>query len=191
MKSIKGTQTEKNLMHSYVGESQARMRYTFFASKAKSEGFVQIADIFSETADQEKEHGKRFFKFLEGGMLEVFGAFPAGVIGTTAENLKAAAEGEHGEWALDYPKFADIADREGFPEIATVFRNVAVAEKQHEKRYLGLLADRLSRMRAPASALRTARRKLVISRSAGEKNGGLVNWSTGGLVKCDFCQRQK
>ncbi len=141
MKSIKGTQTEKNLMHSYVGESQARMRYTFFASKAKSEGFVQIADIFSETADQEKEHGKRFFKFLEGGMLEVFGAFPAGVIGTTAENLKAAAEGEHGEWALDYPKFADIADQEGFPEIATVFRNVAVAEKQHEKRYLGLLAN--------------------------------------------------
>lgn len=141
MKSIKGTQTEKNLVHSFAGESQARMRYTYFASKAKKDGFVQIADIFEETANQEKEHAKRFFKFLEGGNVEVFGAFPAGVIGSTEENLKAAAAGEHAEWEADYPAFADIADKEGFPEIAAVFRNVAVAEKQHEKRYLGLLAN--------------------------------------------------
>lgn len=141
MKSVKGTQTEKNLIHAFAGESQARMRYTYFASQAKKDGYVQIADIFEETANQEKEHAKRFFKFLEGGKLEVFGAFPAGVIGTTAENLKAAAEGEHEEWALDYPSFAETALKEGFPEIAAVFRNVSIAEKQHEKRYLGLLAN--------------------------------------------------
>ncbi len=141
MKSLKGTQTEKNLIHAFAGESQARMRYTYFASKAKKDGFVQIADIFEETANQEKEHAKRFFKFLEGGMVEVSGKFPAGVIGSTAENLKAAAAGEHEEWSADYPAFADIAAQEGFPEIAAVFRNVAVAEKQHEKRYLGLLAN--------------------------------------------------
>ncbi|HIV04454.1 MAG TPA: rubrerythrin family protein [Candidatus Spyradosoma merdigallinarum] len=141
MKSLKGTQTEKNLIHAFAGESQARMRYTYFASKAKKDGFVQIADIFEETANQEKEHAKRFFKFLEGGMVEVSGKFPAGVIGSTAENLKAAAAGEHEEWSADYPAFADVAAQEGFPEIAAVFRNVAVAEKQHEKRYLGLLAN--------------------------------------------------
>ena len=141
MKSLKGTQTEKNLIHAFAGESQARMRYTYFASKAKKDGFVQIADIFEETANQEKEHAKRFFKFLEGGMVEVSGKFPAGVIGSTAENLKAAAAGEHEEWSADYPAFADVAAQEGFPEIAAVFRNVAIAEKQHEKRYLGLLAN--------------------------------------------------
>lgn len=141
MKSLKGTQTEKNLIHAFAGESQARMRYTYFASKAKKDGFVQIADIFEETANQEKEHAKRFFNFLEGGMVEVSGKFPAGVIGSTAENLKAAAAGEHEEWSADYPAFADVAAQEGFPEIAAVFRNVAVAEKQHEKRYLGLLAN--------------------------------------------------
>ncbi|MCR5183341.1 MAG: rubrerythrin family protein [Opitutales bacterium] len=141
MASLKGTQTEKNLLHAFAGESQARNRYTYFASKAKSEGFVQIAAIFEETANQEKEHAKRFFKFLEGGEVEIVAAFPAGVIGTTAENLKAAAAGEHGEWSCDYPKFADIAEQEGFAEIAAVFRNVSIAEKQHEKRYLGLLAN--------------------------------------------------
>lgn len=141
MKSIKGTQTEKNLLHSFAGESQARMRYTYFASKAKKEGYVQISAIFEETANQEKEHAKRFFKFLEGGMVEVSGMFPAGVIGSTAENLKAAADGEHGEWETDYPAFAEIAEKEGFPEIADVFRSVAVAEKHHEKRYRGLLAN--------------------------------------------------
>ena len=138
MKSLKGTQTEKNLMQSFAGESQARMRYTYFASKAKKDGFVQIADIFEETANQEKEHAKRFFKFLEGGCVEITASFPAGVIGTTAENLKAAADGENEEWSEMYPKFAEIAEQEGFPAIADVFRNISVAEKQHEKRYRAL-----------------------------------------------------
>ena len=134
-KSIKGTRTEKNLMTSFAGESQARMRYTYFASVAKKEGYEQIAAIFMETADQEKEHAKRMFKWLEGGMVEITASYPAGVIGTTLENLQAAAAGEHEEWSLDYPKFADIADEEGFPEIALMYRNIAVAEKGHEERY--------------------------------------------------------
>ena len=141
MNSLKGTKTEKNLLAAFAGESQARNRYTYFASKAKKEGFVQIADIFEETANQEKEHAKRFFKFLEGGDVEVTAAFPAGVIGSTAENLKAAAGGEHYEWESMYPEFANVAREEGFEEIAEVFEAVAVAEKQHEKRYLGLLAN--------------------------------------------------
>ena len=116
-KSIKGTRTEKNLAISFAGESQARMRYTYFASVAKKEGFEQISAIFMETADQEKEHAKRMFKWLEGGMVEITASYPAGVIGTTLENLKAAAAGENEEWSLDYPKFADIADEEGFPEL--------------------------------------------------------------------------
>lgn len=140
-KSIKGTRTEKNLMTSFAGESQARMRYTYFASVAKKEGYEQIAAIFMETADQEKEHAKRMFKWLEGGMVEITASYPAGVIGTTLENLKAAAEGEHEEWSLDYPKFADIADEEGFPEIAIMYRNIAVAEKGHEERYRALAAN--------------------------------------------------
>lgn len=134
-RSIKGTQTEKNLLTSFAGESQARMRYTFFASAAKKEGFEQIAAIFTETAEQEKEHAKRMFKWLEGGMVEITASFPAGVIGRTLDNLQAAAAGEHEEWSLDYPKFADIADAEGFPEIAAMYRNIAVAEKAHEERY--------------------------------------------------------
>lgn len=134
-KSLKGTRTEKNLMTSFAGESQARMRYTYFASVAKKEGYEQIAAIFTETADQEKEHAKRMFKWLEGGMVEITASYPAGVIGTTLENLKAAAAGEHEEWSLDYPKFADIADEEGFPAIAVMYRNIAVAEKGHEERY--------------------------------------------------------
>ena len=141
MATIKGTQTEKNLMMSFAGESQARMRYTYFASAAKKEGFEQIAAIFTETADQEKEHAKRMFKYLEGGMVEITASFPAGKIGTTMENLRAAAAGEHEEWALDYPKFADIADAEGFPEIAAMYRNIAIAEKGHEDRYLALLKN--------------------------------------------------
>lgn len=140
-KSIKGTRTEKNLLCSFAGESQARMRYTYFSSAAKKEGYEQIAAIFAETADQEKEHAKRMFKFLEGGMVEFTGTFPAGVIGTTMENLKAAAEGEHEEWALDYPKFADIAEEEGFPAIAAMYRNISIAEKAHEDRYLALLQN--------------------------------------------------
>jgi len=140
-KSIKGTQTEKNLLTSFAGESQARMRYTYFASVAKKEGYEQISAIFTETADQEKEHAKRMFKWLEGGMVEITASYPAGVIGTTAENLKAAAAGENEEWTLDYPKFADIADEEGFPAIAIMYRNIAIAEKGHEERYLALLSN--------------------------------------------------
>ena len=140
-KSVKGTQTEKHLLISFAGESQARMRYTYFAEKAKEEGFEQIAAIFMETAEQEREHAKRMFKFLEGGMLEINACYPAGMIGTTAENLKAAAEGEHEEWSLDYPKFADVAAEEGFPAIAAMYRAIAIAEKAHEDRYLALLKN--------------------------------------------------
>ncbi|WP_353330931.1 rubrerythrin [Bacteroides sedimenti] len=134
-KSIKGTQTEKNLMQSFAGESQARMRYTYFASAAKKEGFEQIAAIFQETADQEKEHAKRMFKFLEGGMVEITASFPAGVIGKTVDNLQAAAAGEHEEWSELYPSFADVAEKEGFPQIAAMYRSISVAEKGHEERY--------------------------------------------------------
>jgi len=141
MSSLKGTKTEKNLITAFAGESQARNRYTYFASKARKEGFVQIADAFEETANQEKEHAERFFKFLEGGDVEVQAAFPAGVIGSTAENLKAAASGERYEWGNMYPEFAQVAREEGFDVIANVFEAVTVAEKQHEKRYLGLLAN--------------------------------------------------
>ncbi|MDR3243540.1 MAG: rubrerythrin family protein [Elusimicrobiota bacterium] len=138
-KSLKGTQTEKNLLTAFAGESQARNRYTFFASKAKKEGLEQISAIFTETADNEKEHAERFFKFLEGGKVEFSAAFPAGVIGTTVENLRAAAAGENEEWSQDYPKFAKIADEEGFKEVSITFTNVAVVEKHHEARYLQLV----------------------------------------------------
>ncbi|MDD4008589.1 MAG: rubrerythrin family protein, partial [Fermentimonas sp.] len=139
MKSLKGTQTEKNLMTSFAGESQARMRYTYFAKQAKKEGYEQIAAIFQETANQEQEHAKRMFKYLEGGMVEITATFPAGVIGTTAENLKAAAEGENEEWTDMYPKFADIAEEEGFKEIATMYRMIAKAEAIHEEQYNKLM----------------------------------------------------
>ena len=134
-KSVKGTQTEKNLLTSFAGESQARMRYTYFASVAKKEGYEQISAIFMETADQEKEHAKRMFKWLEGGPVEITAKYPAGVIGTTLENLKAAAEGEKEEWTMDYPHFADVAEQEGFDAIAAMYRNIAIAEKGHEERY--------------------------------------------------------
>ncbi|MGI5869622.1 MAG: rubrerythrin [Kiritimatiellia bacterium] len=139
MKSIKGTQTEKNLLTSFAGESQARNRYTFFASTAKKEGYVLISEIFAETAQQEKEHAERMFKWLKGGDLEITATFPAGKIGTTAENLEAAACGEREEWADLYPAFAKVADDEGFPEIALMYRKIAIAEKYHEERYLKLL----------------------------------------------------
>ena len=141
MKDIKGTQTEKNLIASFAGESQARNRYTYAAGKARKEGYVQIAQIFEETANQEKEHAKRFFKFLQGGDVEVNAAFPAGVIGTTAENLKAAAAGEHYEWTDMYPGFANVAREEGFEAVAMAWEAISVAEKQHENRYNGLLAN--------------------------------------------------
>ena len=139
-KSVKGTRTEQNLLKSFAGESQARSRYTFFASVAKKEGYEQISGVFMETAEQEKEHAKRFFKFLEGGMVEITASYPAGKIGTTMENLAAAAAGENEEWAEMYPEFAAIAEEEGFPAIAAVFRNVATVEEQHEIRYRKLLA---------------------------------------------------
>jgi rubrerythrin len=141
MSALKGTQTEKNLLTAFSGESQARNRYTYFASAAKKEGYVQISDIFTETANQEKEHAKRLFKFLEGGELEITAAFPAGVIGTTLENLKAASEGEAYEWNEMYPGFAATARKEGFDAIAAVFEAIAVAEKQHDKRYKDLAAN--------------------------------------------------
>ncbi|GAM09804.1 rubrerythrin [Geobacter sp. OR-1] len=139
--SLKGTKTEKNLLGSFAGESQARNRYTYFAAKARNEGLVQIADIFEETANQEKEHAKRFFKFLEGGDVEVTACFPAGKIGTTAENLLAAAGGEHHEHTVLYPEFARIARQEGFNNVADAFDAISIAEKQHEKRYRDLLEN--------------------------------------------------
>ena len=141
MKSLKGTRTEKNLLGAFAGESQARNRYSFYVGVAKKEGYEQIAAIFQETADNEKEHAKRFFKFLEGGDAEITATFPAGVIGTTAENLKAAAMGEHEEHTVLYPEFARIAEEEGFKEIAIVFRLIATVEKHHEERYLALLKN--------------------------------------------------
>lgn len=140
-KSIKGSKTEQNLLKSFAGESQARNRYTYFAAIARKEGYVQIADIFEETANHEKEHAKRFFSFLEGGMLEVTASFPAGVCGTTAENLLASANGEHEEHTDLYPAFAAVAKEEGFPAIAAIWTAISVAEKQHEKRYRDLLSN--------------------------------------------------
>lgn len=141
MADLKGTQTEKNILTAFAGESQARNRYTYFASQAKKDGYVQISEIFTETADQEKEHAKRLFKLLQGGEVEVAAAFPAGVIGTTLDNLKEAANGENHEYTDMYPGFAKTAAEEGFEEIAEIFKAIAVAEKQHEKRYLALAAN--------------------------------------------------
>ena len=139
--NLKGTKTEKNLLTAFAGESQARNRYSYFASQAKKDGYVQMQAIFEETSNQEKEHAKRLFKFLEGGEVEISGAFPAGKIGSTLENLKASAGGENYEWTTMYPEFARVARDEGFPEIAEVFEAIAVAEKQHEKRYLDLAGN--------------------------------------------------
>jgi rubrerythrin len=141
MSSIKGTETEKNLLKAFAGESQARNRYGYFAAQAKSEGLIQIAAIFDLTADQERLHAKRYFGFLEGGDLEITATYPAGKIGTAAENLKAAAAGERLEWESLYPSFADVAEKEGFPGAASAFRSVSRAEKHHEERYLTLLKN--------------------------------------------------
>ena len=141
MAELKGTQTEKNILPAFAGESQARNRYTYFASKAKKEGLVQISAIFEETANQEKEHAKRLFKLLEGGEVEITGSFPAGVISSTVENLKGSAAGERYEHTEMYPGFAKIAREEGFNDIADIFMAIAVAEKQHEKRYNDLIAN--------------------------------------------------
>ncbi len=141
MTELKGSQTEKNLLTAFAGESQARNRYTYFASQAREEGYVQISAIFEETANQEKEHAKRLFKLLQGGEVEISASFPAGVIGTTLENLKEAAGGENYEWTDMYPGFAETARKEGFTDIADIFEAIAVAEKQHEKRYLDLAGN--------------------------------------------------
>ena len=139
-KSIKGTRTEQNLLKAFAGESQARSRYVFFASKAKKEGYEQIAGVFAETAEQEKEHAERFFKFLEGGDVEITASYPTGPIGTTAENLLAAAHGEKEEWDVLYREFAKVAEEEGFIEIATAFKMISTVEAEHERRYLKLLS---------------------------------------------------
>lgn len=141
MTSIKSTQTEKNLLTAFAGESQARNRYTFFASAAKKAGYEQISATFIETADNEKEHAERLFKFLEGGEVEITGSFPAGIIGDTVSNLEAAADGENHEHTIMYPEFADVAEKEGFSEIAEVFRNIAVAEKAHEERFRAMIEN--------------------------------------------------
>jgi rubrerythrin len=140
-KSLKGTKTEQNLLKAFAGESQARNRYEFFVKAAINEGYEQIAAFFQETANQEKEHAKRFFKFLEGGMTEITASYPAGKIGTTKENLKSAAEGEHEEWTILYPQFAEVAKEEGFPDVATAFKMIAKVETEHERRYLKLLQN--------------------------------------------------
>jgi len=141
MKNLKGTKTEKNLLAAFAGESQARNRYSFFASKAKKEGYEQISAIFQETADNEKEHAEVFFKHLQGEDVEITAMYPAGVIGSTAENLLAAAEGEKMEWGTLYPDFAGIAEKEGFPEVARSFREIAKVEAYHERRYRKLLEN--------------------------------------------------
>jgi len=141
MKSIKGSETEKNLLRAFAGESQARNRYTYFSSQAKKEGFEQISAIFLETADNEKEHAKVFFKFLEGGDLEIQASYPAGKIGNTQENLLAAANGEKMEWSAIYPDFEKIAKKEGFESIAKAFKEIGEVEEQHEKRYRKLLEN--------------------------------------------------
>jgi rubrerythrin len=141
MKSLKGSQTEKNLMAAFAGESQARNRYTYFVSKAKEEGFIQISLIFEETANQEKEHAKRLFKFMEGGEVAISGSFPNGVIGSTRDNLLAAAAGENHEWKSMYPDFAQKAREEGYDAIGTVFDSIAIAERQHAKRFEKLAAN--------------------------------------------------
>ncbi len=140
-KSLKGTRTEQNLLKSFAGESQATNRYEFFSKVAKKEGYEQISIIFQETANQEKQHAKRFFRFLEGGMLEITATYPAGIIGTTKENLAAAAAGENEEWTDLYPKFAEIAAEEGFPKIATAYKMIARVEAEHERIYLKLLQN--------------------------------------------------
>jgi rubrerythrin len=177
MASLKGTQTEKNILTAFCGESQARNRYTYFASQAKKEGYVQISHIFEETADQEKEHAKRLFKLLEGGEVEITAAFPAGVIGTTAENLMEAAGGENYEHTTMYPGFAKVAREEGFPLLAVIFESIAVAEKQHEKRYLDLKAN--------IEAGRVFQREEKVTWRC--RNCGYIHTGTKAVEKCPAC----
>jgi len=177
MPSLKGTRTEKNLLTAFAGESQARNRYNYFASQAKKEGYEQIAAVFAETADNEKEHAKRFFKFLEGGEVSITAAFPAGVIGTTAENLLEAANGEKYENSVMYPEFAKVADEEGFTEIANVFRAVIVAETQHEKNYRTLRKNVLEN--------RVFEKEQVVTWRC--RNCGYIEVGTKAPEKCPAC----
>jgi rubrerythrin len=178
---LKGTQTEKNLLAAFAGESQARNRYTYFASQAKKEGYEQIRAIFLETADNEKEHAKRLFKFLVGGEVEITAAYPAGVIGTTKENLKEAAAGENYEHTTMYPEFARVAEEEGFSDIACVLRAIAVAEKQHEKRYVTLL-EKIEKGRV-------FKRETPVKWKCG--NCGYIHEGTEPPDKCPACAHEK
>jgi len=175
--SIKGTKTEKNLLTAFIGESQARNKYTYFASQAGKEGFVQIAAVFEETANQEKEHAKRLFKLLEGGPVAIQASFPAGVIGDTAANLEEAAGGENFEWTAMYPEYAQTAREEGFPQIAAILEAIAVAEKQHDARYRGLLENvRRGRVFAKSQPIRWRCR-----------NCGFVHEGTAAPEVCPAC----
>ena len=181
MKNLKGTKTEKNLLAAFAGESQARNRYTYFSSQARKEGYQQIMGFFLETAANEKEHAERLFKFLEGGELEIKAAFPAGVIGDSKENLKASAAGENYEHTKMYPEFADVAEEEGFQGIASVFRAIAVAEKQHEKRYLNLLKN--------IEKGRVFRRENVVRWKC--RNCGYIHEGTEAPEECPACAHPK
>lgn len=181
MKNIKGTQTEKNLLAAFAGESQARNRYTFFASKAKKEGYEQIAAVFLETADNEKEHAKVFFKHLQGGMAKITAEYPAGIIGSTKENLQEAAEGEKMEWGTLYPDFSNTAEKEGFPEVAQSFREIAKVEAQHEKRYRKLLDN--------IKTKQVFKRDTVVKWKC--RNCGYVYEGTEPPKKCPACQHSQ
>ncbi|MDR1784835.1 MAG: rubrerythrin family protein [Endomicrobium sp.] len=176
-RSVKGTDTEKNLLKSFAGESQARMRYTYFASRAKKDGFEQISAIFTDTANNEKEHAERFFGFLEGGPLEISATFPAGSVKDTIENLRLAAVGENEEHSKVYPQFAEIADTEGFPEISECFRKVAIAEKYHEARYIKFIKD--------IESCRVFKRDIIVKWRC--RNCGYVYESKEALNKCPAC----
>ncbi len=181
MKTLKGTRTEKNLLTAFAGESQARNRYTYFSSQARKEGYQQIMGVFLETAGNEKEHAERLFKFLEGGEVEIKASFPAGVIGDSKENLKASAAGENYEYTKMYPEFADVAEEEGFQKIASVFRAIAVAEKQHEKRYLNLLEN--------IEKGRVFKRESVVRWKC--RNCGYIHEGTEAPEECPACAHPK
>ena len=181
MSPLKGSQTEKNILTAFAGESQARNRYTYFASKAKKDGYVQISTIFEETANQEKEHAKRLFKLLEGGEVEISAGFPAGVIGTTLENLQEAAAGENFEYTIMYPEFAKTAMEEGFKDIAAIFSAIAVAEKQHEKRYKDLAAN--------IEAGRVFKREEEVTWRC--RNCGYLHEGTEAVDECPACEHKQ
>jgi rubrerythrin len=181
MSALKGSQTEKNILTAFAGESQARNRYTYFASRAKKDGYVQISTIFEETANQEKEHAKRLFKLLEGGEVEISAGFPAGVIGTTLENLQEAAAGENFEYTIMYPEFAKTAMEEGFKDIAAIFSAIAVAEKQHEKRYKDLAAN--------IEAGRVFKREEKVTWRC--RNCGYLHEGTEAVDECPACEHKQ